>query len=211
MLRQLPLDNLAVWHEVQHAVHQRTEIPKHLHHLRLGPRRGVGGRDTLGEVYVRLCAGQVVDGLVGHGVRDDVPLFADPPHHAVTVKQRQHLRVVRHVFALEHDAVRRLARVGLAELLADLVQETRPRGRLDAVRGEHHVGLDLVAVAVVGLDREDGFWGEGVDVNEGGAELEFDGGLLKAGVVDAAREGGPVPRTVWVSVFLLNVWHVHVG
>lgn len=211
MLGELPFDDLAVWDEVQHALHEGAKVPKNPHHLRLGSRRGVRRRDTFGKVDIGLCAGEVVDGLVGDGVGDNVSLLADPSDHAVAVEQGQHLRVVRHVFALEHDAVRSLACIGLAEFLADFGEEGASRGGLDAVGGEDDVGFDLVAVAIVGFHRENGLGREGVDVHQRCAEFEGDGGLFETGIVYAAGQRGSVTGTVWVAVFLLNVGHVHVG
>ena len=75
---QLPLADFTLRHVVQHALHHGAEVRKHAQHGGLGAAGGVGGIGGGGEVRVGLGGGEVVDGVVGDGVGDDMAFLADP-------------------------------------------------------------------------------------------------------------------------------------
>ncbi len=72
---QLPLANLALGNIIQHTLHERAKIRKDTEHGTLRPLRRVGGVRRSREVTIRLRRAQVVDGVVGDRVRDDMALF----------------------------------------------------------------------------------------------------------------------------------------
>lgn len=215
MLAQFPLDNVALGNKPQHTLNDGAKIGKDAQHFRFGARGGVRGADPFCEVDVGLRGGDVVYGVVGDGVGDEVALFADPADDAVAVKEGEEFRVVGELGTLEHDAVRGLACVCFIEECACVGEEGGAGGGFDAVCCEEEVDLDLVSGVVTGvavwLDGEGGFGSEGFDAGDGVAQLEGDGRLALTGFVHAAGEVCAVAGAVRVAVFLFNIWHGYVG
>ena len=130
---QLPLANLALRDVVEHALDHGAEIGEDLLHDTLVTASGVSGVGGSCEVAVRLDGGQVVDGVVGDGVGDDMALFADPAGYARVVYQGQELGVVLDLVLVDHDPVGGLVGVLDADIEVEKLQHRSPSLTLDTV------------------------------------------------------------------------------
>ena len=203
---ELPLDNVAVGHELQHAVDLGAEVGVDVHHGGLGAPRGVRGVGSAGKVDVGLCGRDVVDLLVVDGVGDDVLLLTDPARHRVGVEQRKQLRVVGHLLARQHDAVRCLARVLHVGRLAQRPQHGPARLALDPIAAQQDVASHPSRL-VWPLQRRDleARRRPKLGVRHQAAQLEPDAGFLQAALVQSARQARSVSHHVGVPVRLFDV------
>lgn len=174
MLPELPLAQFAVGNEVEHFPHFRAEVVENLEHLRFAPCGGVGRRGRGGEILIGLCGAEVVNLVIGDGVRDDVAFGADPTGGAVGVEEGEEVGVVGELGAGEHDSVGGLAAVDdFRGSLVDFEELVADRG-FDAVRCEEDVGRDEVGGAFAGEGGERGSVVRGLEGSSGCGEEESD-------------------------------------
>ncbi len=205
MNAQFPLTDLILRDQIQKLPNQRTEIIKHLHHADFASRRRISRRRGGCKIGVWLCGRDVVDGLAGHGVGDDVALFADPADDAVVVDELEELGVGFHFGAREHDAVGGLVGVFHGGVDVELFEHLRADDGFDAVGGEEDVYFHGVGGAVPWFGYEGGFWCPGGDAVAGCGEEELDGWFALAAGVERACQGRPMAYHVWVAVLLTDI------
>lgn len=88
---QFPLADLTFGDVAQHALDHGTEFGENAHHRGLGTLGRVCGVGSCCEVGIGLGGREVVDGVVGDGVGDNVALCANPAGEAVAVDKRKQL------------------------------------------------------------------------------------------------------------------------
>lgn len=210
---QLPLADFTLGDVVQHTLDHGAEVAKDAQHDGLVTAGGVGGIGGGGEVSVGLGGGEVVDGVVGDGVGDDMALLADPASHAVAVHELQELRVVLDLVLVDHDTVGGLVGVLDAGLDVEEIEHGHTGLGLDAITGEEDIGLDAVGLlgGVAGGGSEGGLGAEG-GVAGGSGEVEVDlVRVLQATLVQVAGEGRPVANHVRISVGIVDIFQWNVG